>query len=174
MYKKMILGLTILSISGCTPKTTVVPQVISQPIVTQQIVVRKALLDTIREFEKTYEIGLNIQLPNSVKMGKFVNLMATPSVDGYLKLVVINPNDKASTVLPNRYDSGFIRANSTLNTDHKDFGIQTFPPKGLHHILVLFSEKKTHSNDAILSTLQNVQNGEYGRAYVKLFAIDIY
>jgi hypothetical protein len=174
MYKKIILGLTLLGMSGCAPKTIVSPQVISQSIISQQIVVRKTLLDSIREFEKTHEIGLNVRLPNSVKMGKFVNLMATPNMDGYLKLVVINPNDKASTVLPNRYDSGFVRANTTLNTDHKDFGIQTFPPKGLHHILVLFSEKKTRSNHAVLSTLQNVQNGEYGRAYVKLFAIDIH
>lgn len=169
MYKKIILGLSLVSMVGCTPKTIVLPQVINQ-----QIVVKKTLLESIREFEKTNEIGLNIQFPSSVRMGQFINLKATPNIDGYLKLVVINPNDKSSTVLPNRYDSGFIHANSTLNTDHKDFGIQTFPPKGLHHILVLFSEKKTRSNYAILSTLQNIKNGEYGRAYVKLFAIDIH
>ena len=171
MYRKILLTATLLTVMvGCANKQ----QVVQPLIIAQSIVVKKTLLDSIRTFEKSNEIGVKVTLPSSVKMGKFVNLTATPNENGYLKLVVINPNDKASTVLPNRYDSGFIRANSTLNTDHKNFGIKTFPPKGIHHILALFTQKKTPTNRAILSTLQNVKSGEYGRSYVKLFALDIH
>ena len=171
MYKQIISTATLLTVMvGCSSK----PPLVQSPIIMQSIVVKKTLLDSLRAFEKTDEIGLRVNLPSSIQMGKFLKLTATPNENGYLKLVVINPNDKSSTVLPNRYDSGFIRAKATLNTDHKDFGIQTFPPKGIHHILALFTQKKTPNSMAILSTLQDVKRGEYGRAYVKLFALDIH
>jgi len=167
MYKKIILATTILAISGC-----VQPQ---QPqIITQERVVSKTLVEQIKEFESSSNIQVTIKMPSSLQMGKFLNLKASPEIDGYLTLVVINPNGKAETVLPNRYDSGFIRANSWLYTDHKDFGIQTFPPKGMHHILALFTQKKTPSNYAVIQLLQDAKSGRFGRFYNKLLALDIH
>jgi hypothetical protein len=171
MYQKIILSTTIIALTGCVQPQPIVQQSIPT---TQQIVVSKTALEQIREFENSSGISANVNLPSNLKMGKFLNLAVTPNVNGYLKLVVINPNDKIETVLPNRYDSGFVRANSTLQTDHKTFGIKTFPPRGLHNILVLFTEKKTPSGYAILSTLQDVKSGQYGRSYIKLFALDIH
>jgi len=172
MYKKIILATTILAVTGCVQPQPIVQQPVAS--VLQPSVVSKTVLEQMRGFENSHDIGVNVYLPSNLKMGSFLNLNVTPNMDGYLKLVVINPNDKIETVLPNRYDSGFIRANSTLQTDHKTFGIQTFPPKGMHHILVLFTEKKTPDNYAIMQLLQNAKSGSYGRSYNKLFALDIH
>jgi hypothetical protein len=172
MYKKIILASTILATTGC-----VQPQepTIQRPLtLSQQTIISKTLLEQIRELENSGDIQVNVSMPSSLRVGKFLNLTASPSVDGYLNLVVINPNDKVEFVLPNRYDSGFIRANSSLHTDHKDFGIQTFPPKGMHHILVLFTQKKPPSNYAVIQLLQDAKRGRFGRWYSKLFALDIH
>jgi hypothetical protein len=169
MYRKIILTSTILAFIGCTQPQQPQPQ-----SVTQVSNPKTSYIEQLRRFEKTGDIGVDITLPNSIKLGEFLKLTATPNIDGYLKLIVINPHNRAETVLPNSYDSGFIRANSTLHTDHKDFGIETFPPKGLHHIVAIFTQQKIPSDYDIMKLLQDVNGGRYGRAYIKVFGLDIY
>jgi len=161
MYKKIILIITILALTGCMPKQPTINT--KQDIVTQ-----------IREQKSSNGAYINIDMPNSVALGKFLNIKAVPNKTGYLQIFVINPFGKVERLLPSQYDSGFVRANSRVETDHKEYGIKTFKPKGLHNIVVLFSEQKVPNSRDIIDIIHKLKSKQYGGYFIDILPIDVY
>ncbi len=169
MYKNLILIATIFILGGCVSKQTD----ISLP--NRQNSSSISLVDKLNSLKSSNGVNVDIKMPNSIALGKFLNIEAIPNINGYLQLIVLNPYEKVETLLPSQYNSGFIRANSSLYTDHKKYGIKTFPPKGLHHILVLFSTKRTPKiSSNPIELINKIRSGKYGKYFIDILPIDIY
>ncbi|MCK4442565.1 MAG: DUF4384 domain-containing protein [Sulfurovaceae bacterium] len=203
MYKNILLPLTaLLFLSGCVTKEPMV-QPTTNYIMPHKSTkchqfANKKLCATQRVSELVNQIeslsganGINLELNSNqnIQLGSLLDLKAIPNSDGYLKIVLINPNGKKTILLPNKYTNGFIKANQTFYSNNENFGIKTVYPKGLHYLVIIFSQSQVplrvtqgmrvvydglKSDQDFIQILREIKSKTYGDSYISLFPVNIY
>ena len=207
MLKQLLLSSTaLLVMSGCATKTVpqplpqrtvqIVPMVI--PVVEPEthtfagetltaIPQVSALVKQIKALSSN-SAYLELNANQNVEVGNFLNIAATPNQSGYLKLIIIDPNGERKLVLPNDIHNGYLQANQRFYTNNEQFTLRATKPKGLHYVVVVFTEQNarmimqqgTHGYNAInndqdlLSLLQSIKEQKYGRSHISIFPMRIY
>jgi hypothetical protein len=189
----------IIAENATPPKITVEPYsnniIISQPPVEQMVIQEEpyrvetspSLMEQIASF-RTNEVNLRLTSNHDIKLGSFLNISVQPSHTGYLNIIIIDPNQERSLVLPNGMSSGYIRANQRFSTTNNKFALKTTEPLGLHQVLVIFSQKNPRmvmrqgeggydaiKNDQdLIEMLERIHNQEYGKSHVSDFPMHVY
>jgi len=135
-----------------------------------------SFISKLNSFKGAYGANLIISLKgDSIRVNDILKMDITSDTDGYLTLISINPYGKSSVILPNAYSNGAVEINRTFHTQNQNFNILTLPPKGLHHILVIFTQKQLPASSGdIIQTLNRVKNGSFGKSYIALVPVNIY
>jgi len=123
----------------------------------------------------------------NVRVGEFLNIRATPNINGYLKIVIIDPNGEKYTVLPNVKHNGYLKAHQRFYTNHEDFALKATKPTGLHYVVEIFSEYRSplcvrqgmngiehHTDQQFIRLLESINNQQYGRSNIRIFPLHIY
>lgn len=205
MLKTTILTLSALFLmSGCVTKEIIyqpTPQPIGQEIVHHPIISHtfsgEELKASQRVSDLVYEIQrlnnnsayLEVESNQNVKVGDFLNIAVTPNIDGYLQIVIIDPNAERSKVLPNYKHNGYIRANEKFYTNNDNFALKATNPKGLHFVVIIFSQQRVNlavqqginggynalnSDQDFIHILQSINSQNYGKSYIRVFPIRVY
>ena len=131
---------------------------------------------------------IDLNANQNIAVGDFLNISATPNQAGYLKLIIIDPNGERKLVLPNSIHNGYLKANQRFYTNNEQFALKTTKPRGLHYVIVVFSEQNArmimqqgmngynaiNNNSDLLSLLQSIKQQNYGKSYISIFPIRIY
>jgi hypothetical protein len=207
MLKKTILTLsTLLLMSGCVTKEVIyrpTPQTIPQQPTTQRTHPLKShtfagerLTASQRVSDLVYEIErlnnntayLEIDSNQNVQVGAYLNISVTPNRAGYLKIITIDPNGERSQVVPNFKHNGYLRANERFYTNNEKFALKATNPKGLHYVVILFSQRRVNlavqqgmsgyngleSDQDFINILQSINNQNYGKSYIHIFPMRIH
>jgi len=200
MLKQILLSsILLLLLSGCVTK-----EVIYQPLPQTNIVAPKAshtfagetltatpqvskLIQQVQALSSnTAYIDLNAN--QNIEVGNFLNISATPNHAGYLKLIIIDPNGERKLVLPNGIHNGYLKANEHFYTNNNQFALKTTKPRGLHYVVVVFSQKNARMimqqgmngynaikrDQDLLSMLQSIKQQNYGKSHISVFPMRIY
>ena len=136
----------------------------------------------------TNSLHLELNSNQNVQVGNFLNISATPNKAGYLKIIIIDPNGERSLALPNGISRGFLQANQRFYSNNNQFALKAMNPKGLHYVLMVFSEQNARmimqqgmngynaiTNDQdLLSLLQSIKQQKYGKSHISIFPMRIY
>lgn len=203
MYKNILLLLTALFIlSGCVTKKPIVQQNINPNIPHKstechQFANKKLcpiprvgkLVNELESLVGENSMHLELSSNQNIQLGSLLELKATPNIDGYLKILLINPSGKRTTLLPNSYSNGFIRANQTFYSNNENFGIKTVYPKGLHYLVIIFTKTEVpfrvtqgmsvvydglKSDKDFIEILQGIKSQTYGESHISIFPVNIY
>lgn len=203
MYKNTLLSLTaLLFFSGCVTKEPIVQPTNNyimphkstkcHQFANKKLCATKRVSQLVNRIESLSGAnGINLELSSNqnIQLGSLLDLKAIPNYDGYLKIVLINPNGKRTTLLPNKYSNGFIKANQTFYSNNENFGIKTVYPKGLHYLVIIFSQSQAplrvtqgmniiydglKSDQDFIQILRDIRNKTYGESYISLFPVNIY
>lgn len=132
---------------------------------------------------------IDLNANQNIAVGDFLNISVTPNQAGYLKLIIIDPNGERKLVLPNSVHNGYLKANQRFYTNNDQFALKTTKPRGLHYVIVVFSEQNARmimqqginggynaiNNDHdLLSLLQSIKQQNYGKSHISVFPIRIY
>ena len=204
MLKPILLTSTaLLLMSGCVTKeivyqpapqnrATVVPKV--QPeshiFAGQTLTATPKVSKLVQQIKalSTNTAYIDLNANQNIALGDFLNITATPNQAGYLKLIIIDPNGERKLVLPNSIHNGYLKANQRFYTNNDQFALQTTKPRGLHYVVVVFSEQNARmimqqgmngynaiENDHdLLSLLQSIKQQNYGKSYISIFPIRVY
>ncbi len=181
MLKRVLLtSTTLLLMSGCVTK-----EIIYRPISSHAP--RENNIEKIKSFENHNNL-LNFSLNPNPKIGEFLNINAIPTIDGYLKIIVINPNGERKLLIPNRFRGSRVKAGERFSSNNATFALKATRPVGIHHILVLFSQENPRvviqqgmssiynaleRDQDLYNLLKQIRDGEYGKSYISLFDIQI-
>ncbi|HFU77094.1 MAG TPA: DUF4384 domain-containing protein, partial [Epsilonproteobacteria bacterium] len=154
--KKVILPLTaIWLLSGCTttqPQPTTVMVIQSTPqtkvelkcstFPTGEVCATPKLSSVVEDIERVQHTTAHLDLVSNqnVPVGGFLNIEATSNTDGYLKLLIIDPDTRTYTVLPNAAHGGYLKAGERFYTNNEQFNFRATNPKGLHYVLAIFTQ----------------------------------
>ena len=202
MLKQILLTSTaLLLMSGCVTKeivyqpvlqnTTVLPAPESYTFAGQTLTATPKVSQLVQQIKalssNTAYIDLNAN--QNIAVGDFLNISVTPNQAGYLKLIIIDPNGERKLVLPNSIHNGYLKANQRFYTNNDQFALKTTKPRGLHYVVVVFSEQNARmimqqginggynaiNNDRdLLSLLQSIKQQNYGKSHISVFPIRIY
>lgn len=184
MLKKLLLtSTTLLLMSGCVTKE-IIYRPISQPYIDTS---KDKSIEKIKSFENHNKL-LSFSLNPNLKVGEFLNINAVPTIDGYLKIISINPKGKRELILPNRFRGSRLEAGEILSSNSSNFSLKTTKPTGLHHILVIFTQENPRliiqqgmrinynaidNDEDLYYLLKQIKNGIYGKSYISLFDVKI-
>lgn len=204
MYKQLFIATTLLIfLSGCVTKevvyqplpqnlepTTLIEAKESHTFAGETLTATHKVSKLVRQIKQrlsdTAYVDLNAN--QNIELGHFLNIRATPNLDGFLKLMVIDPNGDRKLVLPNTVHRGYLKANQTFYSNNEQFTLQTTKPRGLHYVMVIFTQNNArmqmqqgvkgydalHNDQDLLDLLQNIQHQHYGKSHVALFPLRIY
>ena len=208
MLKQILLtSTTLLIMSGCATK-----EVVQQPLTQRTVPVVPIVTPIVKPESHTFagetltatpkvsalvkqikalssnSAYIDLNANQNVEVGNFLNISATPNLDGYLKLIIIDPNGERKLVLPNGIHNGYLQANQRFYTNNNQFALKTTKPTGLHYVVVVFSEQNarmimqqgTNGYNAInndhdlFSILQSIKHQNYGKSHISIFPMRIY
>ena len=181
MIKKTILSLgTILLLSACTTSQPEVSTSLSSYsfaggtlYATPEV---SNLVASVKALQHTNNMKLNVNSIQNVKVGKALNISAKPELKGYLKIAVINPEGKEAFLLPNALHRGYVKANGYFSTNNSKFKLKAEDPKGLHYVIVAFSEKdsKLSVGTHLLKGLEEIESDKYGKHFISVFPLRVF
>ena len=186
MLKQLLLTSTALFlISGCVTKEIVYQPVSSMVEIESHTFAGETLTATPKVSQLVKEIKnletntayIDLNSNQNVRVGDFLNISATPNQRGYLKLIIIDPNGEKKLVLPNSISQGYLEANKRFSTNNEAFALKSTKPRGLHYVVVVFSEQNVNmvmQERDFTETLQRIKNQEYGRSHISIFPMRIY
>lgn len=199
MLKQILLTTTtLLLLSGCVTKEIVYQPLPQTPVVKAEshTFAGQTLTATPRVSHLVQQIKalssnsayLDLNSNQNVEVGAFLNISATPNRAGYLKVIIIDPNGDRSLVVPNTISNGYLQANQRFYSNNENFTLKATKPKGLHYVLVIFSEQNVRmimqqgmngynaiNNDHdLLTILQSIKQQNYGKSYISIFPMRIY
>lgn len=195
MLKQILLTSTaLLFMSGCVTKEIVhqptTPQFESHTFAGETLTATpkvSALVQKIKALSSN-SAYIDLNANQNVRVGNFLNISATPNQDGYLKLIIIDPNGERKLVLPNGIHNGYLKANKPFYTNNEQFALKTTKPTGLHYVVVIFSKQNARmvmqqgangynalkSDQDFLNILQQIKNQNYGKSHISIFPMRIY
>jgi hypothetical protein len=200
MLKNIILSTTaLLLMSGCVTKEIVYPPILmtqqSIPLKTetfagQTITATQNVSKMVYKIEslKSNSAYLDLDSNQNIQVGNFLNISATPNRNGYLKVIIIDPNGERKMVLPNTISNGYLQANQRFYTNNEQFALKTTKPTGLHYVVVIFSEQNARmimqqgsngynaiaNEQDFINMLQRIKNQDYGKSHISIFPMRIY
>ena len=203
MLKQILLTSTaLLLLSGCVTKEIVYQPIAQNTAITpvvkaeshtfagQTLTATPRVSNLVKEINalSTNTAYIDLNSNQNIQVGDFLNISAIPNQAGYLKLIIIDPNGERKLVLPNNIHNGFLQANQHFNTNNEQFALKATKPRGLHYVVVVFSEKNARmimqqgmngynaiNNDHdLLSLLQSIKQQNYGKSHISVFPMRIY
>ena len=134
------------------------------------------LVATVESLQHKNNMKLHVNSIQNVKVGKALNISAKPEKSGYLKIAVINPEGKESFLVPNALHKGYIKANGYFSTNNKKFKLKAEDPKGLHYVIVAFSEKdsKLSVGTHLIKGLEEIESDKYGKHFISIFPLRVF
>ena len=156
----------------------------------ERLTATQRVSDLVYEIEKLNNntAHLEINSNQNVQVGGFLNITATPNRAGYLKVITIDPNGERSQVVPNFKHNGYLQANQRFYSNNDKFVLKATNPKGLHFVLMIFTEQRVNlavqqgmsgynglnSDQDLLNILQSINNQNYGKSHISIFPMRIY
>lgn len=169
--------IAILSINGCMSTTPPTP-VKTHTFAGGKLVASPQVSQLVKEIEALSQyntMNINLDSNQNVKIGQALNISVTPSQNGYLKIVVINPQGDKELVMQNALHSGYLKANRKFSTTNKKFSLRAFNPKGLHYVVTVFSQNNSHlDTNNLLSELQEISRGKYMGHAISIYPMRVY
>ena len=205
MFKQILLSSTaLLLVSGCATKEPTPSQALPQPQMVYVAPVPLAsatfagetltatpqvsrLVQKIKALS-TQTAYLELRGDQNVEVGNFLNIKALSNKNGYLKVMIIDPNGERNLLLPNSVHNGYLEANQRFYSNNADFSLKATKPTGLHYVVVIFSEQNArmvmqqgtngynaiNDDQALLNLLTNIKNQNYGKSHISIFPLRIY
>ena len=133
------------------------------------------LVTEIEALESSNTMSINLNSNQNVKIGKALNISLTPSENGYLKIIIVNPKGEKDLVIQNSLHNGYIKANHKFSTTNNKFSLRAFNPQGLHYVITIFSQKNSYINTKnLLSKLKDISKGKYLKHNISIYPMRVY